>query len=700
VTREAFRHALRKLAELHGLQPSYRDVSGQMHHAGDETLLRILGCLGVPVHAPADVADALTSAEITCWDRTCDPVVVARGKKRASLRLRFERAAASRRFRVHIALEGGGHRVIEGRAAGLPSIGRHDLDGRRFVEKRLDIDAPLPPGYHHARIEIGGASDETLLLCAPRRAWGPGSPTWGVFAPVYALRRERSLGAGDLTDLEDLLSWVSAQGGSLVGTLPLLAAFLDEPFDPSPYAPASRLFWNELYVDLDRLPGLSDCRPARELLASTAYAEESARLRADPLVDYRSLMALKRRVLEELARSFFASAKVADLEAFIASRPGVEDYARFRAVLDTMRMPWTRWPEPLRSGRIEPADYREDDRRYHLYAQWRVSQQMAAVANKGRSAGLGIYLDLPLGVHPAGYDVWRERESFIDECSLGAPPDVVFTQGQQWNIAPLNPQALRKQRYRYFIGCIRHHLRCAGALRIDHVMGLHRAWCIPPGVPASDGVYLTYPHDEIYAILALESRRARSLLVGEDLGTVPRGVRSAMHQNGLFRMHVLQYELESATRDPLAKVTRGTMASVNTHDMSPFAAWWKALDIDDRRARGLLDADGAASARAERQRSRALVLRRLRAKPRARDADVLAGVLREYARSPASVLLVNLEDLWLEREPQNVPGTDAERPNWRRKLRHPLPAIRKLERVRDVLRRVQAARRAAASRSR
>jgi len=295
-----------------------------------------------------------------------------------------------------------------------------------------------------------------------------------------------------------------------------------------------------------------------------------------------------------------------------------------------------------------------------------------------------------LGVHPDGYDVWREREIFMPDISAGAPPDAVFTKGQNWRFPPLHPEKIREQGYRYIIACLRHHLRCASILRIDHVMGLHRLFCIPKGLEAEHGVYVYYQAEELYAILALESHRHKAIIVGEDLGTVPSYVRPAMRRHDLHRMYVVHYELASDLRRGLPPVSSNSVASLNTHDMPPFAAFWQGLDIEERRRIGLLDKAGV-----KEEKNRLLSMKRaLVTFLQDRDwlqgaendiAAVLKACLSFLAASRARIVLINLEDLWLETHPQNIPSTRKEYPNWRRRTQYTFEQFCQLPQVVDTL---------------
>src|SRR2546427_2837262 len=331
-------------------------------------------------------------------------------------------------------------------------------------------------GYHRAEVQ----GQEVFVISAPRRAYLSSQKHWGIFAPIYALHSKRNPSAGDLTDFEHLMDWENQLGGSVAATLPLLGAFLDEPFEPSPYSPATRLFWNEFYIDIERIPEFAGTSAGR-------------RPRKTKLVDYRGVMKYKRGTLERLARQFFSQPSSLRLHAFrkfVEENTQVENYAAFRAVIDRQRKGWTGWPAALRKAKLSRSDYDESTKSYHLYAQWIIQEQLGRVADKARARGQVLYLDLLLGLHPDSYDVWRYREFFVSHVTGGAPPDPVFTKGQNWGFPPMNPEAMRLNRYEYFIALLRNHFRFARLLRIDHVMGLHLLYWIPDELTGDKGVYV------------------------------------------------------------------------------------------------------------------------------------------------------------------------------------------------------------------
>lgn len=690
------REDLLTLAGLYGVQSGYQDALGNHVEASVEALLSILRALQAPVDGLGDVASALKERREELAGQFLAPVVVAWDGHAPAIELHPRAGGGS--IAYHLDLEGGERRGQIMDLDSLPETSPAAGAGR--PGRRLSLPEPLPFGYHRLSVEHGGRGAEAVVISAPTRCYtGDGKPLWGVFLPLYALRTSRSWGAGDFSDLETLAEWTAGLGGGVVATLPLLAAFLDEPCEPSPYAPASRLFWNELYIDPRRLPEMEDCAPARRLLESPEFLRELEALRASRLVDYRRLMALKRRVLEELARRFFSrpGSRQEELERFVAGKAGLDNYAAFRAVSDRRGEPWQCWPERLREGSLAPADYDEEDRRYYLWTQWAADQQISAMAKEARRRGPGLYLDLPLGVHASAYDVWRDPDLFAQGASAGAPPDSLFTKGQDWGFPPLRPDRLRERGYDHVIDCLRHHLQHAGMLRIDHVMQLHRLFWIPQGMDALSGVYVTYPAEEMYAVLALESHHHQAMIVGENLGTVPPGVNEAMDRHEVHGMYVVQYEVQPGgqrLREPPAR----SVASLNTHDMPAFEAFWQAKDVEDLQDLGLVTPEEVHRERERRQAIRRGIEEALPPELRDRGTITSQAILRrcleQLAASPCRIVLVNLEDLWQETEPQNMPGTNTERPNWQRKARYSFEefstraeVVEPLERVDELRRR-------------
>ena len=707
MTRDPTKEAgpLGRLARAYGVQTAYYDIARRRRQVSSGTLLAVLKALGAPLERAGDAGEALREHEQARWRRPSDPVVVAWDGEPGGLALRLPVAMTKGRAGLRLHLEDGTIRSLPCDLSHLPDADGAQVEGERYLTKRVSIPKRLPWGYHRLSVEIRGKTAETLVVAAPRKAYRPAADgekkSWGVFLPLYALNSPRSLGSGDLSDLSALMEWVSGMGGKAVGTLPLLAAFLSEPFQPSPYSPASRLFWNEFYLDVERVPEFSGSVRARERFSSPGFREEADALRASPQVEYRRGMALKRGVIEELARSFFSGSGPGRQEAFrefLAANPHAEGYSVFRAAEERQRSPWPAWPAPLADRAIAPDAFDDGARRYHLYAQWVVDEQFGALSRDFRERGKALYLDLPLGVCYDSYDVWRHRDLFVLDVSAGAPPDDFFTQGQDWGFPPMHPARGGEEGHRYFRACLRHQLRHAGVLRIDHVMGLHRFYWVPKGMSAREGTYVRYPAEELYAVLCLESHRHKSRIVGEDLGTVPPYVRPAMARHGISRMFVVQFGLSPDPARALGAVPAGSLGCLNTHDMPTFASFWEGRDIDDRVALGLLDDQGRRLEGQRRREVKEALVAFLRRNGWLGDSapgtkEVLAASLSYLAASRADLVIANLEDLYLETEPQNVPGTWMERPNWRRKARHGFGEIREMPEVIRILREVDRLRR-------
>ncbi len=709
---EATIEGLHRLARLHGVEVEFRDSAGQTRRAAPETILGVLRALGAPVDGLEDVLSAMVERRRALRARWIEPVAVAWEGATPAVPLRLTGAASTARLECRLAFEGGDEHAWTVAVADLgPAVGPDDDEaegeGGPVVRRSLPVPVPVPIGYHRLAVRLLGEERTCLIVAAPRKVeGGPSGKSWGVFCPAYALHRGSGWGAGDFSDLEALVGWTADRGGGLVATLPMLATFLDGEV-VSPYSPASRLFWNESYLDPSRLPELASCAPARDLIESAEFRREVEAARLAPLIDYRRQAGLKRRVFEILAVAAFESGaeRSSSFRRFLDRRPEAGRYARFMAAGERHGRDWSRWPADARdpSGRGEP-----DDRagRYHLYVQWRADEALRSLAGSARARGLTWYVDFPVGVDPRGYDAWSRPGLFADRASTGCPPDRDFTEAQDWRFPPPHPDRQRESGYPYLIAALRNHLEHAGALRLDHVMALHRLYWIPEGTGRREGAYVRYPSEELYAILAVESRRSGAWIVGEDLGTVPPEVPRAMNEHGLRGLYVLQHELKTHRESdpPLPEPPPATIASLNTHDIPPFSAYWAGLDIDDRESLGILRGDRAAEEKASRPEERRALVAYLRRLGLLGDGDgegddpedaapVVRAALEFLAGSPAQVALVNLEDLWGGTEPQNVPVTSTERPNWRRRLRYPLNEIGQLPGVAETLRRVDELRR-------
>ncbi len=514
------------------------------------------------------------------------------------------------------------------------------IDGRQ-----ISVESRLPLGYH--QLHVSGAKKSSMVIAAPMRAPAAPDRALGVMAPVYSMRsRNNDTGVGNFGHLDQLADTAMVTGATVIGSLPLVATFPDQP---SPYAPASRRAWNELFIDLAAAPGRETELPVYD---------------GDQLwVDYDVAAPAIRDALAAYAATAMRQPQLrAQIEDFASTHQEAVAYSRFRARCDRYGRNWRDWP----SGAVGLPD-REA---YHLVGQWLATEQLQDLSDRLSARGQYLYLDLPIGCHPDGYDIWDQQQLFAP-ASVGAPPDLLFQGGQEWGLPATIPQQAREAHHVGFIKAVRHQVTVAGILRVDHVMGLHRAWWVPRGLSAKDGAYVLQPTDEMFAIICLEAHRAGAAVIGENLGTVPEAISHALDQHHLLGMKVAVDGLNDPTADELVALA--------THDTPPFAAWWEKRDIDDSEDLGVYT-DGRGDA-ARRERNELLDQLQHRFGTDGLE-DTRDAILEWMARSAASVAIVNVDDLWGEERRQNVPGTDTERPNWR--ARHAMPMEDLMEKT-DIL---------------
>ena len=694
------------LATALGVVPEYHDVAGRVHRIGAETRERLLSALGFAAPDEASATAALASLREATAARPLGPTCVAPVTAEGAPLDVTARAApdADAEYALWLRREGDG-----GESLVAEGVTRADAAGTL----RLAMPEGAPPfGYHALRLALRDAHGareavQRLIVVPPRCASPAGvlrnERAVGLTANLYTVRSARNWGVGDLTDLRGLVEFAQGAGAAFVGVNPL-HALRNADGDVSPYSPVSRLFRNVLYLDVESVPELADAPDARALLASPALQERLRALRASTHVDYAGVMACKRPVLDALHRAFRArpagDVRRAAYAAWVAQQgEALERFATFVA-LDELHRPegcgwWPEWPEGHRDPRgAAVAEFREAHEEavdFHRWCQFELDRQLGVAADDARRRGLpiGLYQDLAIGASPAGSDVWAEPDLFLRDLSVGAPPDPLGPEGQNWGLPAVDPRRLRARGYDFWVTLVRAALRHAGALRIDHVLGLFRQFWIPQGMSGAEGAYVRFPADDLLGILALESTRANALVVGEDLGTVPPEVPPALARWGVLSSKVLVFERApgGAFRAP-REYPRMALATANTHDLAPLAGWWDGRDVQRRREVGLLADDAAAaSATAERRVDRTALLRLLvdeallerevlDDEAAVDEPRVRAAVHALLRRTPAWLVGLSLEDLVGEAEPVNVPGVGTDLyPAWQRRLTMPLEAL-------------------------
>lgn len=638
--------SLHALAHEAGLVVTWRDNDGRSNTVGAETLRAVLGAMGFPAATEAAIAES--RAELARHARTLPPVLT-----------------------LTVGPEG---TAVPGAAVGDPW--RLELEDGSIREGRLVAgwsgEARLPaldaPGWH--RLELGHG--EVRLAAAPARCVGlrEGWRGWGLAAQLYALRRPGDRGVGDHGALAALGEAAARHGADCIAVSPQHALFAADPHRFGPYAPSSRLFLNPLYAD----PGLvfADAEPSP--------GDDGA------LVDWPAVSALSLAIFRALHARHRDDPRFAAFRAR-AGRP-LEDHARFEALhawhiaKEPTCCDWRCWRPELRDPRSRAveafAHAQAEEVGFHAFLQFLADASLAETQRRLRAAGMAIGLisDLAVGADPAGSQAWSAPGQILTGVSVGAPPDGFSPRGQDWGLTAFSPTALRQTGFAGFLGVLRAALRHAGGVRIDHVMGLARLWLIPPGAAPHEGVYVRYPLDDLLRLIALESWRHGAVVIGEDLGTVPEGLRERLEAAGILGMRVLWFERD-AEGGFLAPVhwTRQAVAMTTTHDLPTVTGWWAGRDIDWRRRLGLFP-DPAAAERAQQERARdriALWQAMCRSGAAAGaapepDDPPLDAALRHVGAAASALALLPLEDACALAEQPNLPGTVEGHPNWRRRL--------------------------------
>ena len=706
--------ALDRLSNRLGILPAYLDYRGQPHRASDETWRAIVAAMGIDATTDARAIEALRALESWDAERVIDPSAVVVHDDPACNRLHVNASSVATTGRWRLDVEREGH------------DGSASTDGSwhsaRFA---IDIPEPLARGYHTLRLILSHGGREHVAI--QRRIIVPPTcvtvhellgrvptPTmgsdpngdrraFGVGVNLYSVRSARNWGVGDLTDLESICRWVASIGGAFVGINPLHAT-ANRGDAVGPYSPISRLFRNPLYLDAERV--LEGTSIAKLEVVDEALRGRLNALRSAPRVPYEAAMSLKETVLaatfdawrhapEEMARR----RELIDYQ--VEHEPWLTNFATFAALAEHLRernptgdawQDWRRWPEELRDSRSATVrrfqEQHADRIAFHRWLQFELDRQLGVVARSARDGlDIGLYQDLALGTVPDGADTWAYPEVFAAGASIGAPPDPYTSSGQCWNLAPLDPRALSVDGYRYVAHVARNAFRHSGALRIDHVMGLFRQFWVPDGMTAADGAYVRYPAEDLLGIIALESERARAIVVGEDLGTVPPEVRPALERWKILSSRVLFFERTDTGFRSASSYPRNAVAMATTHDMIPLAGYATGRDIEIRQEIGVLTPAGAREARQGRARELESLVQCLREGEAAASAEHPTPSIADFrrdvhafiCRTPSALAQLALDDLAGETDPVNVPGASAaDYPSWTRKMHRTIEELGEL----------------------
>ncbi|MGE0384494.1 MAG: malto-oligosyltrehalose synthase [Gammaproteobacteria bacterium] len=708
---------LRELARRCGIADEYWDVRGGRRATTDDTRRDLLAAMHLPVRdcAPREIQRALEDAE---WHKPLPAVLVVRAGEPPGIALALPADLEARAWRWSLHQEGAQSRGSAFVPATLSQIGQRVLaspgfwnlhDPSQFSRRRILLPGMTLTGYHRFEVEApGGERDAMTIVVVPETCYLPDAirhdgRVWGPAVQAYGLRSHRNWGIGDFTDLRNLVDLAADTGGGIVGVSPLHQLFPDDPTRISPYRPSSRAALNTAFLDVEALPEFAANEAAQALVAAPAFQARLRSLRAGEYVDYAAVAAAKREVLDLLWRGFRDRELAHDTpraRAFATFRAQagapIERLARFEALQahfrarDASIRGWPAWPAQYRDPDAAPvtefATAHADEVSFHAWLQWCADEQLGDAGRRSwhRGLGIGLYADLAAGVDPDGADAWGWQGVFAAGAHLGAPADEFNAHGQDWGLPPFVPHRLRGASYAPFVEMLRANMKHSGALRIDHVMGLMRLFWIPAGRPAADGAYVSYPFDDLLGILALESRRNHCMVVGEDLGTVPEGLRPRLAAADLLACRPLLFQREpDGGFTPPAGFERKALVAAGTHDLPTLAGLWQGRDIDRRIELGLFPDDSLRQRSVvERAQDRArllVALERAHVLPPGTGIDPVAvpvlspelvvAVHAYLARTPCSVMALQPEDITGQIEQANLPGsTDDRHPNWRRRL--------------------------------
>lgn len=670
---------LKTLAQCAGLSLQWTDYRGIERTVGDDVLQAALEAMQYPAATPALQRASL--AQIRIEAQTAMPALLVSRTDRHTPLPPGICAQLQQADCIHLQRE-------DGATSAIPVT--RDNTGNVFL-------APVPwPGYHRFWVnefDIG-------LAVAPRRAWSVDDAgkhrVWGLSSQLYSLRRPASGGDGGVGDYSALATLARAagrRGAQALAISPVHALFSADYRHFSPYSPSSRLFLNAFHIDAASIVGHVQLR---ETIAALGLGNELARLAALPLVDWpatsKARMTLLRQLWRQLGAELMGGGSTLALDYRAFRQHGgatLEDHARFEALhareyaRDAALWNWRHWAASLREpdsdAVAEFARAHHDDIGFHIFLQWLASRGLRNAQQAARDAGMaiGLIADLAVGTDNGGSHVWSRQNDFLMSLQVGAPPDAINTQGQDWGLTTFSPMALRQHGYRPFIEMLRANLQHAGGLRIDHILGLRRLWVLPSGASATEGVYLSYPQDDLLNLIALESYRHRAVIIGEDLGTVPPGFSEQLADNGVLGMQVMWFQRDHGLFVEPARWSAQVLATTTTHDLPTVAGWWQGRDIDWLDQTAMLP-EGMTKPQLQHQRDadrKALWAAFAYAGTAQGDMPtpenshtVVDAAIDFVARTPAPLVMIPLEDLLGLAEQPNIPGTIDQHPNWRRRL--------------------------------
>ena len=724
---EKEKEKLELLAAAYGIQPSYSDIWGNTHTIPSETLEQVLGAMGVDV---SDPQKALQHLEHRFWNQLAPPVLVASIDQLPSEFL-FQLPANSspgamseKELQVRLEITGENTSAINHsyHFEQLNFKKDHQLDGITYECWSFPFPAALSTGYYHFKLTVAYENHKhqqtTLVIICPEQAYLPPAlqgdgKRAGIAISLYGLRSQRNWGVGDFGDLKEFIRWaIGSLHVDVIGLNPLHAISNRQPYNISPYFPSSRFYRNFIYLDIAAMEDFRSSAAANEFVQAEATQNLLAELRASELVQYERVATLKLQVLERVFQTFLQdhwldkagmTERSRKFQAYLQRETGLLDnFATFCALEDSFHQKdpdawaWRQWPEPFQNPYSqEVQEFQQNHWQsilFYKYLQWQVEEQLKEAQDLARSMGasVGLYHDLALGNDPGGADNWAYQDLFVPGVTVGAPPDDFALEGQDWGFHPPHREKYRSDGYSLFVQEIRKNCQAGGALRIDHIMRFFRLFWIIQGQRAKNGTYVENYYQDLLRILALESDRAKTLIIGEDLGTVPPQVREALAYLRIFSYRLFYFERDDqgGLREP-GSYPPYALAAVSTHDLPTLAGFWTGEDLSLRNSLGMFPSEDQFHAALQKRRSekeeivQRLVASGFLAKEAVNDPtfhagfgdELHSGIIGFLFSTPAKLVVISQEDLFKDSRQQNVPGTVTEHPNWSTKMYYTLEEL-------------------------
>lgn len=707
------KNVLQTLVEMRGIESRYVDAWGKPATIAESSKAKLLNTLGYDTSSEEAIQHQLSEEARKIWLSPLNPVQVNREADNIQLTVRLPIDLVNDEYVFTVTTDSNEQFTHTFTPVDEELLQAAQLDDVEFQEYVVAFPHALPLGYHTLRLEADGDELASMrLIVAPDACYTPdvirqGKKIWGLSVQLYCVRSETNWGIGDFSDLTQLIDRASQLGADFIGLNPIHALYPANPDACSPYGPSSRRWLNYLYIDVTKIDGYQDAS-VQKIISSEAFKAQLEHVRSVDYVDYDGVSALKLQALKavfEVYNTRYLTKNTKQNRAFKAFVEEGGESLDMLAVYDALQASlkekgkefwgWPVFPDNLKNYQDpEVAKFKNANKKlvkFYLFLQWMAAEQMKQASDAAEKAGMtiGVYRDLAVGVSEGSAEIWGNKDLYCTGASVGAPPDILGPLGQNWGLPPMDPKKLYEQQYQPIIDLFSANMASSGALRIDHVMALLRLWWVVKGDHARDGGYVYYPVDDLLGILALESHRHQSLVIGEDLGTVPEEIRAKLADNGVHSYRVFFFEqAEDGGFFSPSHYPEQSMSTLTTHDMPTLIGYWHCLDLELGKELGLYPTEEILSTLyKDRHENKQEILNTLHGHHSVddsvgRDVNYTGmtqalnyGMQVHMAGGSSALLSLQLED-WLQMDkPVNVPGTFNEYPNWRRKLSQNLEAI-------------------------